>query len=65
MKRYIYKNPKTGQKIYSDYKIHSEDLELVREVRNTKQSYRKGGRQPCPVCGEEYKNLASHMRVHN
>lgn len=38
MKKYIYKHKTTGQKIYSDFKLDREDLELVREMRNTKMA---------------------------
>lgn len=41
--------------------MRSDDFELVREVRNTKQSKKK----TCPVCGDKFKNLGSHMKAHD
>ena len=34
MVKYIYKNKKTGKKIYTDIKQTDKDLILVREIRN-------------------------------
>ncbi|MFW6173527.1 MAG: hypothetical protein ACOC5T_07275 [Elusimicrobiota bacterium] len=37
MYKYVYKNKKTGKRVYSNKKLRNKDLELVRSVRNTKQ----------------------------
>lgn len=36
MKKFIYKNKKTGKKIHSDKKLNSDELELIRVFGNTK-----------------------------
>lgn len=36
MKKFVYKNKKTGKKIYSNEKIDNKELELVRVFGNTK-----------------------------
>ena len=36
MTRYVYKNKKTGAKVYSNHPISSPNLELVREIRDGK-----------------------------
>jgi hypothetical protein len=36
MDRFVYRNKKTGQKIYSDRPLDLKDLELVSEVKDTR-----------------------------